>query len=105
MDVIKKFIRDNYRTKVIREENGLECRFIHKEGLTEDSVVFLKTVKTGWSKKPIFPRSHYVIYDSQTHEMISFLDKYYSLNETHYQDVRKVITDMVHESVEELFSE
>ena len=83
----------------------LVCEFIHKEGLTEDSVVYLKGAKSGWNKKPIFPRSHYVIHDANTNEMITFLDKYYSLDETHYREVRKIIIDMVYETVDELLSE
>ena len=94
MDPIEKFIRDNYTPTITESKLGMSCIFKHKEGLTEDSVIFFEFSKKGWSKKPIINKRQYVIVDADTRELLDFLSKYFNLNEENYNEVRKIIINM-----------
>ena len=94
MDPIEKFIRDNYTPTITESKLGMSCIFKHKEGLTEDSVIFFEFAKKGWTKKPIINKRQYVIVDADTRELLDFLSKYFNLNEENYNEVRKIIINM-----------
>ena len=94
MDPIEKFIRDNYTPMITESKLGVTCLFKHKEGLTDDSVIFFEFAKKGWSKKPITNKRQYVIVDADTKELLDFLSKYFNLNEENYNEVRKIIINM-----------
>ena len=94
MEQIEKFIRDNYSPMITESKLGLSCLFKHKEGLTDDSVIFYEIAKKGWSKKPITNKRQYVIVDADTKELLDFLSKYFNLNEENYNEVRKIIINM-----------
>ena len=94
MDPIEKFLKDNYTPTITESKLGLSCLFKHKEGLTDDSVIFFEFAKKGWSKKPITNKRQYVIVDADTKELLDFLSKYFNLNEENYNEVRKIIINM-----------
>jgi hypothetical protein len=79
--------------------------FKHKEGLTEDSVVFFEFAKKQWSKKPIMNKRQYVIVDADTRDLIQFLSNYYNLDEQSYNGVRKIIVDMSIEALDKFYGE
>ena len=105
MELIKKFIIDNYSPTITESKLGLSCIFKHKDGLTEDSAVFFEFSKKGWSKKPIMNKRQYVIVDADTRELIDFLSKYFNLTEENYIDVRKILVDMSIEALDIFFGD
>ena len=105
MELIKKFIIDNYSMAITESKLGLSCIFKHKEGLTEDSVVFFEFAKKGWSKKPITNNRQYVIVDADTRDILEFLSKYYNLTEENYMGVRKILIDMSIEALETFYGD
>ena len=105
MDPIEKFIRDNYTPMITESKLGVTCLFKHKEGLTDDSVIFFEFAKKGWSKKPITNKRQYVIVDADTKDLIDFLSNYYNLNEENYNDVRKIIINMGIESLDTFYGD
>ena len=105
MDPIEKFIKDNYTPTITESKLGLSCIFKHKEGLTEDSVIFFEFAKKGWSKKPIVNKRQYVIVDADTKDLIDFLSNYYNLNEENYNEVRRIIINMGIESLDTFYGD
>ena len=105
MDPIEKFIRDNYTPMITESKLGVTCLFKHKEGLTEDSVIFFEFAKKGWSKKPITNKRQYVIVDADTKDLIDFLSNYYNLNEENFNEVRKIIINMGIESLDTFYGD
>ena len=53
MEEIETFIRDNYSPMITESKLGMTCLFKHKDGLTDDGVVFFEFAKRQWSNKPI----------------------------------------------------
>ena len=94
MKQIEKFLKDNYTPTITESKLGMSCIFKHKEGLTEDSVIFFEFAKKGWTKKPIINKRQYVIVDADTRELLDFLSKYFNLNEENFNEVRKIIINM-----------
>jgi hypothetical protein len=105
MDPIEKFIRDNYTPMITESKLGVTCLFKHKEGLTDDSVIFFEFAKKGWSKKPITNKRQYVIVDADTKDLIDFLSNYYNLNEENFNEVRKIIINMGIESLDTFYGD
>ena len=105
MEQIEKFLKDNYSPTITESKLGLSCIFKHKEGLTEDSVIFFEFAKKGWSKKPIQNKRQYVIVDADTRELIDFLSKYYNLTEENYMEVRKIIVNMGIEAMDSFYGD
>ena len=105
MEQIEKFLKESYSMAITESKLGLSCIFKHKEGLTEDSVVFFEFAKKGWSKKPIVNNRQYVIVDADTRDILEFLSKYYNLTEENYMDVRKILIDMSIEALETFYGD
>jgi len=105
MTPIEKFLKDNYTPMIVENKLGLSCLFKHKEGLTEDSVVYFERPKKGWSKKPIISNQQFLITDADTHDLIDFLSKYYNLDETNYIEVKRIITLMATEAIHSHYGE
>ena len=105
MILIKKFIIDNYSPTITESKLGLSCIFKHKDGLTDDSVVFFEFAKKGWSKKPIMSKRQYVIVDADTRELIDFLSKYFNLNEEDYNGLRKILVDISIETLDTFYGD
>jgi hypothetical protein len=105
MEQIEKFLRDNYSPTITESKLGISCLFKHKEGLTDDSVIFFEFSKKGWSKKPITNKRQYVIVDADTKDLLEFLSKYYNLTEENYMEVRKIIVNMGIEALETFYGD
>jgi len=105
MELIKKFIIDNYSMAITESKLGLSCIFKHKDGLTDDSVVFFEFAKRGWSKKPITNKRQYVIVDADTRELIDFLSKYFNLCEEDYNGLRKILVDISIEALDTFYGD
>ena len=105
MEQIEKFLKDNYTPTITESKLGMSCIFKHKEGLTEDSVIFFEFSKKGWSKKPIINKRQYVIVDADTKDLIDFLSNYYNLNEENFNEVRRIIINMGIESLDTFFGD
>jgi hypothetical protein len=105
MSPIEKFIRENYTPTISENKLGMSCLFKHKEGLTEDSVVFFEFAKKGWTKKPIINKRQYVIVDADTRDLLEFLSNYFNLTEESYNDVRKIIVDMGISALDDFYGE
>jgi hypothetical protein len=105
MEQIEKFLKDNYTPTITESKLGLSCIFKHKEGITEDSVIFFEFSKKGWSKKPIVNKRQYVIVDADTKELLDFLSKYFNLTEENYNEVRRIIINLGIESLDTFFGD
>ena len=103
MEQIEKFLKDNYTPTITESKLGISCLFKHKEGLTDDSVIFFEFAKKGWSKKPITNKTQFVIVDADTRDLLEFLSKYYNLTEENYMDVRKIIISMGIDALETFY--
>ena len=95
MNVIEKFIIEQYSPMITEDSKGIKCIFKHKEGLTDDGVIYFEFAKKGWSKKPIVSKRQFVIVDAQMGDVITFLNDYYNLGEGDYQEVRNIIIDFI----------
>ena len=91
---MEKFIRNNYTPTVEENKDGLQCVFRHKDGLTEDSVVYFEFAKTQWTKKPVMSDRKYVIVDANMRDLLDFLNLNFNLQEEDYHQVRKMIVEM-----------
>ncbi len=105
MEEIETFIRDNYTPMITESKLGLSCLFKHKEGLTDDGVVFFEFAKRQWSKKPILNKRQYVIVDADMRDVLDFLSKYYNLTEDNYNDVRKLIVNISIEAMDKFYGD
>ena len=105
MEEIEKFIRDNYVPMITESKLGMTCLFKHKDGLTDDGVVFFEFAKRQWSNKPIMNKRQYVIVDADMRDVLDFLSKYYNLTEDNYNDVRKLIVTMSIEAMDKFYGD
>ena len=105
MEEIETFIRDNYSPMITESKLGMTCLFKHKEGLTDDGVVFFEFAKRQWSNKPIMNKRQYVIVDADMRDVLDFLSKYYNLTEDNFNDVRKLIVNLSIEAMDKFYGE
>ena len=105
MEQIEKFIRESYSPTITESKLGLSCLFKHKDGLTEDSVVFFEFAKKEWSRKPIINKRQYVIVDADTKDLLEFLSNYFNLTEENYMGVRKILIDMSIEALDKFYGD
>jgi hypothetical protein len=105
MNVIEKFIIEQYSPMITEDSNGIKCLFKHKEGLTDDGVIYFEFAKKGWSKKPIVSKRQFVIVDAQMTDVLQFLNQYYNLSEEDYHDVRTTIVNMAIQKMEEFYGD
>ena len=105
MEIIKKFLEDNYTTTITKSKLGLSCIFKHKEELTDDSIVFFEFSKKQWSKKPIMNKKQYVIVDADMRDLLEFLSKYFNLSEENFMGVRKILIDMAMDALDKFYGD
>jgi hypothetical protein len=105
MEQIEKFLKESYSPTITESKLGLSCLFKHKEGLTEDSVVFFEFAKKEWSRKPIINKRQYVIVDADTKDLLEFLSNYFNLTEENYMGVRKILIDMSIEALDKFYGD
>ena len=105
MNVIEKFIIEQYSPMITEDSNGIKCLFKHKEGLTDDGVIYFEFAKKGWSKKPIVSKRQFVIVDAQMADVLQFLNQYYNLSEEDYHEIRTTIVNMAIQKMEEFYGD
>jgi hypothetical protein len=103
MTPIEKFLKESYTPTIQEGKLGISCVFKHKDGVTDDSVVYFEFAKKEWTKKPIVPKRQYIIVDADMRDLLDFLNKYFNLEEENYHDVRKIIVDMAIESLDRFY--
>lgn len=104
MDDIQGFLRKNYTPRITEDKQGVKVIFKGRGNVLEDGVVWFQPAKKGWNKKPITQRNKYIIVDADTGGMLDVLNKYLSLDESHYPTVRRELINYAMETVEEHFS-
>ena len=105
MNVIEKFITEHYSPMITEDSKGIKCIFKHKEGLTEDGVIYFEFAKKGWSKKPIMSKKQFVIVDAHMTDVLQFLNQYYNINEDDYHEVRTTIVNMAIKKMDEFYGD
>ena len=103
MTPIEKFLKESYTPTIQEGKLGISCVFKHKDGVTDDSIVYFEFAKKEWTKKPIVPKRQYIIVDADMRNLLDFLNKYFNLEEENYHDVRKIIVDMAIESLDRFY--
>ena len=103
MNAIEKFLKEQYTQCVVEDKMGIKCLFKHKQGLTDDGVVFFEFAKKKWSKKPILSKRQFVIVDADMSDVLQFLHQYYNLSEEDYSNIRHYIINTSIKKVEEFF--
>jgi hypothetical protein len=105
MEDIQGFLRKNYTPHLTEDKVGIKVIFKGKGNVLEDGVVWFQPAKNGWNKKPITQRNKYIIVDADTGGMLDVLNKYLSLDETHYPTVRRELINYAMETVDNYFSQ
>jgi hypothetical protein len=105
MNVVEKFIIEQYSSMITEDSMGIKCIFKHKEGLTDDGVIYFEFAKKGWSKKPIVSKRKFVIVDAYMTDVLQFLNQYYNLSENNYNEVRTTIINMGIKKMEEFYGD
>ena len=90
MDKIREFIEENFTTKVNEDMNGMKVIFESQMG---EGTIWFERAKRGWSKKPI-STNNYIIVDADLTHILTFLNRYYQINEEHYNDIRRMFIEM-----------
>jgi len=90
MDKIREFIEENFTPRVNEDSRGMKVIF---DGQLGEGVIWFERAKRGWSKKPISTNS-YIIVDADLTHILTFLSRYYQINEDHYQEIRRMFIEM-----------
>lgn len=90
MKEIADFILENFTPRVNEDKNGMKVIFTSRVG---DGTIWFERAKKGWSKKPL-STNNYIIVDADLTHVLTFLNRYYQLNEDHYQDIRRMFIGM-----------
>jgi hypothetical protein len=104
MDPMINFIEEHYIPTISEDSMGMKCVFKHKEGLTEDGLVYFEFSKRGWSKKPVVNKRQYVIVDAKMGDVLQFLNQYYNLCEDDYHQVRTAIINLAIDKMDSFYS-
>lgn len=90
MDRIRDFILENFTPRVNEDMNGMKVIFSSQVG---EGTIWFERAKRGWSKKPI-STNNYIIVDADLSHILTFLSRYYQINEDHYQEIRRMFIEM-----------
>lgn len=90
MEEIREFIEESFTPRVEEDMNGIKVVFTSTVG---DGIIWFEPAKRGWSKKPL-STNQYIIVDADLTHLLTFLNRYYQINEEHYHDIRRVFIDM-----------
>ena len=90
MDNIRDFIEENFTPRVNEDSKGMKVIF---DGQLGEGVIWFERAKRGWSKKPI-STNQYIIVDADLTHILTFLSRYYQINEDHYQEIRRMFIEM-----------
>jgi len=90
MDKIRDFIMDNFTPRVNEDSRGMKVVFTSQVG---EGTIWFERAKMGWSRKPL-STNNYIIVDAELTHILTFLNRYYQINEEHYQDIRRMFIDI-----------
>jgi len=96
MEEIKEFIEKNFTLRVDEDMNGIKVIFTSTMG---EGVIWFEPAKKGWSIKPL-STNQYIIVNADLNHVLTFLNRYYQLDESNYQDIRRMFIDMGMEMVD-----
>ena len=90
MKEIREFIEESFTPRVDEDMNGMKVIFTSTVG---DGTIWFERAKRGWSKKPL-STNQYIIVDADLGHVLTFLNRYYQLNEDNYQDIRRMFIQL-----------
>ena len=90
MDKIRDFIMENFTPMVNEDSRGMKVVFTSQVG---EGTIWFERAKRGWNKKPL-STNQYIIVDADLTHILTFLSRYYQINEDHYHDIRRMFIDM-----------
>ena len=96
MEEIKEFIEKNFTLRVDEDMNGIKVIFTSTMG---EGVIWFEPAKKGWSTKPL-STNQYIIVNADLSHVLTFLNRYYQLDESNYHDIRRMFIDMGMEMVD-----
>jgi len=98
--MIREIVEKNFKKTLTQvDEKNYKVTF---EGIGgETGYVHFKEAKNGWNNKPI-SQNVYLISDADLFQIINFLQKYMSLDESKLEEVRKAFIDISFELFDEL---
>jgi len=96
MEEIKEFVEKNFTIRV--EDNITSLKVIFSSTMGE-GVIWFEQAKKGWSSKPL-STNQYLIVDAELSQVLTFLNRYYQLDESNYHDIRRMFIDMGMEMVD-----
>lgn len=90
MEEIREFIETSFTPRVAEDMNGIKVIFTSTVG---DGTIWFEPAKRGWSKKPL-STNQYIIVDAELSHVLTFLNRYYQLDESNYHDIRRMFIDI-----------
>lgn len=90
MENIREFIEEHFTPRVNEDSRGMKVIFDSQVG---EGIIWFERAKRGWSKKPL-STNQYIIVDADLTHLLTFLNRYYQINEEHYHDIRRMFIDM-----------
>ena len=93
MDKIVEFIGEHFTPKVNEDMNGMKVIFEPTTETVGKGTIWFEKAKRGWNKKPLSTNT-YIIVDADLTNVLTFLNRYFNLNEENYHDIRRVFIDM-----------
>lgn len=103
MEPIDKFLNEYFTPTVEEDSRGIKVIFNAKKDLTTPSIIWFSVAKRGWNRKPLSQNS-YIIVDADTEGVLTFVNKYYGINEDDLPKVRRAIIDMAMNVVDNYFN-
>jgi|TARA_R110000803_G_scaffold90401_7_gene157783 hypothetical protein len=97
MEEIRELIEKNFTLRVDEDVSGIKVIFTSTMG---EGVIWFERAKKGWSTKPI-STNQYIIVNAELSHVLTFLNRYYQLDESNYHEIRRMFIDMGMDKVDE----
>ena len=98
MEMIE-YIKENFTHRVEEDKNGMKVILTNKSEVVPDCTIWFERAKRGWSKKPL-STNQYIIVDADLNHVLTFLNRYYQLDESNYHDIRRMFIDIGMDTVD-----
>jgi len=103
MDGVDKFLRDYFSPQVEEDSKGIKVVFIARNQLVTPSIIWFRTAKRGWSRKPL-SQNKYIIVDADTQGVLDFVNKYYGIEEKDLPTIRTAIVNLAIDVIDNYFN-
>ena len=90
MKEIREFIEESFTPRVDEDMNGVKVIFSSTVG---EGTIWFEPAKRGWNRKPL-STNQYIIVDADLTHVLTFLNRYYQLNEENYHDIRRMFIQL-----------